>query len=139
MKPRNVDVLIIENQQFDVDLVLRALRFHAPDLTAAVATTGGAAIEYLETQSPKAILLDLHLPDMDGCDVLRQIRGDSRFHNIPVLVLTGFAADRHRNEAHGLGISGYINKSSDVHSMAEHLLLFKHLLHEPNSHPSETS
>ena len=80
------------------------------------------------THSPKAILLDLHLPDMDGCEVLKQIRQDSRYGNIPVLILTGFASDRRRNEAHCLGISGYINKTSDLQTLADHLILFKHLL-----------
>jgi CheY-like chemotaxis protein len=131
MKTRQVDVLIIEDQQFDVELITRALQIQAPDLTAAVATTGAAALEYLQTHLPRAILLDLHLPDMDGCEVLRQIRKDSRSHTIPVLVLSGLAADRQRNEAHRLGISGYINKTPDLQVLADHLLLFKHLLPGP--------
>jgi len=128
MKARNVDVLIVEDQQFDVELIVRALYIHAPDLTTAIATTGNAAINYLQTHLPKAILLDLHLPDMDGCELLMQIRGESRYRSIPVIVLTGFAADRHQKEAHRLGISGYINKTSDVQTLSDHLLLFKHLL-----------
>jgi CheY-like chemotaxis protein len=133
MKPRQVNVLIIEDQQFDVELVLRALYLHVPDLTAAVATTGAAAIEYLQTHSPKVILLDLHLPDVDGCELLRRIREDSRFRSIPVIVLTGVSGDRQRTEARRLGISGYINKTPDVHSLADHLILFKHLLLKPKA------
>ena len=128
MKARNVvDVLIVEDQQFDVELILRALHLQAPDLTTAIATTGNAAINYLQTHVPKAILLDLHLPDMDGCELLMQIREDFRYRNVPVIVLTGFA-DRHRNEAQRLGISGYINKTSDLQTLSDRLLLFKHLL-----------
>src|SRR5438477_8363693 len=111
MKARNVDILIVEDQQFDVELILRALYTHAPDLTTAVATTGNAVINYLQTHLPKAILLDLHLPDMDGCELLMQIRGDCGYRSVPVIVLSGFAADRHQKETHRLGISGYINKS----------------------------
>jgi len=128
MKLRDADVLIVEDETFDVELVLHALYVHAPDLKAAVATTGAAAIEYLQTHSPKAILLDLHLPDMDGCELLRRIREDFRCSGIPVIVLTGSSADRHRSEAHRLGISAYINKTPDVRALADHLTLFKQLL-----------
>ena len=65
---------------------------------------------------------------MDGCELLMQIRGDFRYRSVPVIVLTGFAADRHRNEAQRLGISGYINKTSDLQTLSDRLLLFKHLL-----------
>ena len=58
MKTRQVDVLIVEDQHFDAELISRALYIQAPDLTTAVAPTGGAALEYLATHSPKAILLD---------------------------------------------------------------------------------
>ena len=128
MKLRQVDVLIVEDQQFDVELILRALYVHAPDLTAAVATTAAAAIEYLQTHSPKAILLDLHLPDADGCELLKKIREDGRYGGIPIIVLTGSGTDRHRNEANRLGVTGYVNKTPDVQTLAERLILFKYLL-----------
>src|SRR5437762_14362173 len=127
---RQVDVLIIEDQQSDAELVLRALYVHVPDLTAAVAPTASAALDYLQTHSPKAVLLDLHLPDMDGCELLRRIRGESRYRSLPVIVLTGSSADRHREEAHGLGINAFINKTPDLDTLADHLILFKHLLHK---------
>jgi CheY-like chemotaxis protein len=128
MKRRQVNVLIIEDQQFDVELILRALYLHTPDLTAAVAPTGAAAIEYLDTHSPRVILLDLNLPDIDGCELLKKIREDSRFRTIPVIVLTGSSTDRQRNEAYRFGISGYISKTPDLHTLSDHLVLFKHLL-----------
>jgi len=129
MKSRQVDVLIIEDNSFDAELICRALYVQASHLTTAVVATGAAAIEYLQTHSSKAIMLDLHLPDMDGCDVLRKIREDSRYRTIPVLVITGSDADRQRTEAHRLGISGYIKKTSDLGVLADHLSLFKHLVH----------
>ena len=133
VKLRDIDVLIVEDQQADVELLLRALYMQVPGLKSAVAPTGAAAIQYLETLSPKAILLDLHLPDMDGCELLKSIRQDSRSRTIPVIVLTGSTADRHRTEAHQLGINGYINKTSDLHALSDHLVLFKHLIHRNGS------
>jgi CheY-like chemotaxis protein len=65
---------------------------------------------------------------MDGCELLRKIRSDFRCRTIPVLVLSGLATDRQRQEAHRLGISGYINKTPDLETLANHLTLFKHLI-----------
>jgi CheY-like chemotaxis protein len=139
MKRKPIDVLVIEDQQFDAELVLRALHIHAPELTAVVAETGAAAAEFLKTHSPKVILLDLHLPDMDGCELLRRIRQDPPCTKTPVIVLTGSVLDRDRKDAHGLGINAYINKTSDVAMLAEHLSLFKHLLNRTTTEQAEVS
>jgi CheY-like chemotaxis protein len=130
---RDVDVLIIDDEQFDVELVLRALYLHSPDVRAAVAGTAAAAMEYLRSHSTAIILLDLHLPDMDGCDLLRWIRQHSHCSRVPVIVLTGDSGDRQRKDAHRLGVSAYINKTPDPKVLAEHLILFKHLLNKPDA------
>ena len=70
---------------------------------------------------------------MDGCELLRRIREEARYGKVPVIVLTGFSADRHREEAHRLGISAFINKTSDVPTLADHLVLFKHLVHRTST------
>jgi CheY-like chemotaxis protein len=133
MTSEHVDVLIIEDQQFDVELIVRALGLNAPHATTAVAATAAGAIEFLQTHSPKALLLDLHLPDMDGSALLRWIRRESHCPNIPVIVLTGVAGDREWREARRLGVSAYINKTPDLQSLADHLILFKHLLARPQA------
>jgi CheY-like chemotaxis protein len=139
MKQKPIDVLVVEDQQFDVELILRALYIHAPELTSVVAETGAAAVEFLNTYSPKVILLDLHLPDVDGCDLLRRIRQDPSYTKTPVIVLTGSVLDRDRKDVHGLGINAYINKTSDVTMLASHLRLFKHLLNRTTTEQAEAS
>jgi two-component system response regulator len=128
MKLGQVDVLVVEDHADDAELTLRALHIHEPRLTTAVVTTGIAAIDYLQLHAPKAILLDLRLPDMDGFELLKHIREDSRLRSIPVIVLTGSSADRHRTEAHRLGVNAFINKTADLHGLADHFTIFKHLL-----------
>ena len=129
MKLREVDVLVIEDQADDAELTLRALHIQEPSLTTVVVTTGTAAIDYLQLHSPKTILLDLQLPDMDGFELLKHIRKDSRSRSIPVIVLTGSSAERHHAEAHRLGISAYINKAADMRTLVDRFTLFKHLLY----------
>jgi len=131
MKLKEIDVLVVEDQALNADLTLRALHIQEPSLTTAVAATGTAAIDFLQGHAPKAILLDLQLPDMDGFEVLKHIREDSRSRSIPVIVLTGSSADRQRIEAYRLGVNAYINKTTDLYGLADHLILFKYLLCTP--------
>lgn len=50
--------------------------------------SGKAALEYLKEQKPNLILLDLHMPDMNGFEVMRQIKKDERLKDIPIVFLT---------------------------------------------------
>ena len=53
------------------------------------ASCGKDAIGLLQGSRPAAVLLDLHLPDMHGVDVLKAIRRDGGLSNLPIIVLTG--------------------------------------------------
>ncbi len=65
---------------------------------ARAALTGRAA-------RPDALLLDLHLPDGSGLDLLRELRGGAATRTLPVMVLTAEGEDRVLNEAEELGAS----------------------------------
>ena len=58
-------------------------------LEVVVATTGGEGLALLATLQPAALLLDLHLPDMDGLAVLSQLRQNPPTRDLPVVVVTG--------------------------------------------------
>ncbi len=55
-------------------------------------------------------LLDIHLPKIDGLEILRRIRSDRRTKEIPVVVLTSSRLDRDRIESYQLGVNSYIVK-----------------------------
>jgi CheY-like chemotaxis protein len=63
--------------------------------TAAVevseALDGRSALAQIDEQPPDLVLLDLMMPDVDGCDVLRALRLDKRGMRIPVIVVTGMS------------------------------------------------
>ncbi len=59
---------------------------------------------------PGLILLDLNMPRKDGREVLQEIKADSRFRCIPVVVLTTSKAEEDILRSYDLGVSGYITK-----------------------------
>jgi CheY-like chemotaxis protein len=60
--------------------------------TVANATTGKATLDLAERLRPSVILLDVHLPDMDGREVCRQLKEDAELRSIPVVLISSTLA-----------------------------------------------
>jgi CheY-like chemotaxis protein len=65
------------------------------------------------------ILLDLHLPKVDGLEVLRRLKADGRTSSIPVVVLTGSKEERELYASKGLGAEAYLVKGADFANLQE--------------------
>jgi signal transduction histidine kinase/CheY-like chemotaxis protein len=98
-------VLIIEDDPAAAAL----LRTHLTDMgyPVDIAATGQQGLEYARQHRPRAILLDLILPDTDGWQVLREIRTDPTTHDIPVIITTVVEDD---NIGVPLGAMDYLTK-----------------------------
>jgi chemosensory pili system protein ChpA (sensor histidine kinase/response regulator) len=79
----------------------------------AVAKDGLDAIEKLEEERPAVMLSDIEMPRMDGFDLLRNVRGDKRWHDLPVIMITSRIAQKHRDLAVELGADHYLGKPYD--------------------------
>ncbi len=87
-------------------------RFLKPSLTVSgfevyTAATGGEALRLASVHNPAAILLDLGLPDMDGKDVIEQLR---RRSGVPIVVLSARDREAEKIAALDLGADDYVNK-----------------------------
>jgi PAS domain S-box-containing protein len=82
--PRHV--LIVEDDAPTSELMARALR--QIDCTVTQAENGRAGLERLNEALPDAILLDLMMPEMDGFEFIAQVRAETRWRHIPVIVVT---------------------------------------------------
>ena len=75
-----------------------------------LAKDGLDAIERLAEERPALVLSDIEMPRMDGFDLVRNIRGDARLRDLPVIMITSRIAQKHRDYAAALGVEHYLGK-----------------------------
>ncbi len=117
MSDRGPEIVVIEDNPNDAELITRVPKKH--DLASGIILLkdGEEALDFLLPAEgkpinhvPKVILLDLKLPKVDGIEVLRRLKSDSRTKTIPVVVLTSSTEERDLKEAYSLGANSYIAK-----------------------------
>ena len=124
-----VDILLVDDSGNDATLTMEAIKswnisnrtFHVHDGAAALNFLFGTG-EFSHRKphdQPQIVLLDLHLPKVDGLEVLRRLKGDPRTKSMPVVVLTGSKNDRDIAECKRLGVNDYIVKPVDFQSFSE--------------------
>jgi DNA-binding response OmpR family regulator len=100
-------MLIVEDNPELLGPMSMTFKLRWPDLSIVHAGTGGKGVELAETELPDVIILDINLPDMDGYEVLRQIR---LFSDVPVLFLTVRGDEMDRVRGLEMGADDYIVK-----------------------------
>ncbi|MET0333145.1 MAG: response regulator, partial [Rhizobacter sp.] len=75
-----------------------------------LAKDGIEALERLAEDLPQVVLSDIEMPRMDGFDLVRNIRGDTRLRSLPVIMITSRIAQKHRDYAAELGVDHYLGK-----------------------------
>lgn len=124
-----VDILLVEDDPNDAELTTLAFKNGGISNRVYVVRDGAAALDFLfgagafshrrPADLPLVILLDLHLPRIDGLDVLRRIKEDARTRSIPVIVLTSSKDSRDITECKRLGVENYIHKPVTFESFSE--------------------
>jgi len=102
-----MNILIIEDSTDIIDVVAQTINLRWPEANMISTTLGEKGIEFARKESPDIVILDLGLPDMDGFQVLRQIRGSS---DIPVIILTVRGEEMDKIRGLELGADDYIVK-----------------------------
>ena len=106
-------VLYIEDNISNRRLMERLLA-HRPGVRLIEAPEGQAGLDLARAERPDLILLDLHLPDMSGDDVLRRLWEDARTRAIPVAVLSADATSAQMKRLLAAGATAYLTKPLDV-------------------------
>src|SRR5436190_9669413 len=101
-------VLVVEDYQDARDMYAAYLQFSGFDV--AEATNGVEAIEKAIELMPDIVLMDLALPQMDGWEATRRLKGDDRTSHIPIVALTGHALAGHAEGARQAGCDAFVTK-----------------------------
>ena len=100
-------VLVIEDDAGIVEVVSLCFQLRWSGTSLVSATNGTKGVELVEAEGPDVVILDIGLPDMDGYQVLREIR---RFSDVPVIMLTVRGEDTNVAKGLELGADDYITK-----------------------------
>jgi CheY-like chemotaxis protein len=117
----DMPVLLVEDNELDVEITRRVIARSGVRVQLSVARDGQEALDLMTGDArsnayrstlvqPKAVLLDLRLPMVDGIDVLRKIKSDPKLCMIPVVVLTGAISERPMRQCLEGGASMYLVK-----------------------------
>jgi CheY-like chemotaxis protein len=109
-------VLYIEDTVTNVRLVEEILR-RRPSVRLDAAMLGALGLELARERSPDLILLDLHLPDMPGEQLLALLRAEPATRDVPVVVLSADATQHHIDQLHAAGVAAYLTKPVAVREL----------------------
>ena len=102
-------LLYLEDTVANIKLVENILRLR-PDVTMLPAMLGGLAVDLAREHRPDLVVLDLHLPDMDGDEVLRRLREDPATRDMPIVILSADATTGQLERLLDAGADGYLTK-----------------------------
>jgi two-component system, response regulator len=123
-------IMLVEDDRDQVVLAMRALRKHgivAEVDEVVVSGSGEETIDYLLGEGsrgewdtvvmPEFVLLDVHLPGMDGLEVLKRLRDDERTHLLPVILFS--SSKEHVVEGYELGANSFVTKPANFERFSE--------------------
>ena len=105
------NVLVVDDTEANVDILVDAL---GELYDVSVAMDGREALETIAEQTPDLILLDIMMPEMDGYEVCRKLKGNERFAQIPVIFLTALTEIENKTKGFQMGAVDYITKPFEI-------------------------
>ena len=105
-------VLVADDNPVSRELIREILE--TDDCEVIEAGDGREALEKLRQHLPDLALLDIQMPVLDGNAVIRELRADPQFSQLPVVALTAYAMQGDREKALSLGFNFYITKPIDI-------------------------
>jgi CheY-like chemotaxis protein len=112
-------LLLVEDSPDDAELLSMAREAKGSRFALDIVRDGVGALEYLHSErtAPELVLLDLHLPRLDGFEVLERLRADKRTRTLPVVVFSSSQATKDVERARQLGANGYLRKPHGFESL----------------------
>lgn len=110
-------ILVVEDNPVNMRLLRLLLRTHG--YTVQEATTGQDALTWLRAGRADLILLDMHLPVLDGFTLAAMLKSDARTRAIPLIAITAFAMKGDEERVLAAGCDAYVAKPVDDAALLE--------------------
>jgi signal transduction histidine kinase/CheY-like chemotaxis protein len=131
--PRQPLILVAEDNESNLDALSDLLQAHA--CTCIVARTGSEAVKEAKVHRPDLILMDVHLPEMNGLEATRRIRAEAELHDVPIIALTALVMPGDRDRCLAAGIDEYMSKPIYLPRLTEMLDAQLQRRRPPRLHP----
>lgn len=119
MEQERKSVLVIDDQE-DERAIQRAMLDHF-GYAVREAADGEAGVRMAVEEPPHLVLLDVAMPRLDGFEVCRMLRSDSRTADVPVLIFTASVVGDVEQQARAAGADGILTKPVDPHKVVEEI------------------
>ncbi|MFA5176587.1 MAG: response regulator [Candidatus Omnitrophota bacterium] len=110
-------VLLVDDE-IDFLQLLKA-RLEANSYNVVTAMNGREALEKFRREKPDALILDVMMPEINGLEVLREIRKEDQ--KIPIFIITAFSNEERFKAANQFNASGFILKTGDLQSEIDNI------------------
>ena len=112
---RGACLLLVEDNEINQELAIDVLQ--GAGIVAQTAGNGAEALATLETGTFDGVLMDCHMPVMDGYEATRRIRADDRFAHLPIIAMTASVMSGDREQCLAAGMNDHVSKPIDVQEL----------------------
>lgn len=106
------NILVVEDERLIAGLLKETLQVEGYQVVTV--RRGEDAVQYTLRETPHLLLLDMKLPDMDGYEVIRQLRSHPKSMHIPIIALSALDSSANKVRAFELGVDDYVTKPFDT-------------------------
>src|SRR5436305_4642096 len=116
-KPAMPKLLLVEDNEYNRDMLMR--RLTKKGFAVIVAVDGGEGVAKAQSEKPDLILMDMHLPVLDGWEATKQLKEADDTRTIPIIALTADAMAGDREKAMEAGCDDYDTKPIELPRLLE--------------------
>lgn len=112
MKENRYEILIVDDNPENLRVLCEILGNEGYGVRAA--KNGKQALASIDLSEPDLLLLDIHMPEMDGFDVCKTIKADRRYNNLPIIFLSALDDSFNKIQGFRAGAVDYMTKPFDL-------------------------
>jgi PAS domain S-box-containing protein len=117
---RDLDVLLVEDVEVNQEVIMELLA--GVGITVRLADNGAVALEEVARKRPDLILMDCHMPVMDGYEATRRLRADPATRSLPVIALTANALVADKEKCFAAGMNAHVAKPLRMEELYERMV-----------------